>query len=175
MAGRKVWSALLAFGLVTGCGVETAGPAGLRMAGVLAVSGWTGTLPTGAGDGIAELRWDRQPGSADLSAPQILVAPDTVQAGRAFEVTTNTVGMNGCWRAGGQNVQIEDRTVLIAPYDAHSGAEVCTEILLFLSHRSTLVLEEPGTWTLRVSGRRVRLGDDVRYEPITAEKTIVVQ
>ena len=172
---HRAWRGVLVLALVAGCSAEPAEPDGWRAAGVLAVSGWTGTMPTRAGQGTGELVWDQPPGANDLTAPKILVAPDTVDAGKPFEVITNTVGMNGCWRADGQAVKISGRTVELEPYDAHSGSEICTQILLFLEHRSTLVLNESGTWTLRVSGRRVRIGDEIRDEPITAEKTIVVQ
>jgi hypothetical protein len=114
-------------------------------------------------------------GSVDYTAPVVLQAPDTVDAGQAFEVRTNTVGPNGCWRSDGQTVGKVGRVVVLRPYDSHSGSEVCTEALVYLSHSSTLVLDEPGEWTLRVNGRRLRMGDEVWSEPIWAARSIVVR
>ena len=86
-----------------------------------------------------------------------------------------TVGPSGCWRSDGQSVATFGRTVLLRPYDSHSGSEVCTAALVFPAHRSTVVLYETGEWTLRVDGRRLRMGDDAWDEPISAERSIVVR
>lgn len=171
----KGWGAALALAVLTGCSGEPTGPEGRRMPGVLTVSGWTGTVPLTANRGAGEMYWDRDLGLADLSAPRPIDAPDTVRAGAAFDVTTYTVGMSGCWRPDGQTVEINHRVVLIKPFDVHSGADVCTDVLLFLAHTSTILLDEPGEWTIRVSGRRVRLGDSKWEEPVTAEKIVIVR
>lgn len=168
---------MAAFGVIAvlaACGGMVTGPEGWRQAGVLMVSEWSGTMPVNGGYADS-LDWSRPRRSSDLSAPDVLVAPDTVDAGEAFEVWTHTVGLNGCWRSDGQTSAIFGLVVVVKPYDAHSGAEVCTEALSFLAHGSTLVLNEPGEWTLRVDGRRVRLGNAVEDEPVSAEKTVVVR
>jgi hypothetical protein len=64
--------------------------------------------------------------------------------------------------------------VELTPYDVHSGHAACTAILLNLSHESTVTLDEPGEWTIRVSGRRARYGDETWETPVSAEKVIVV-
>lgn len=171
---RVMASVGLALGLLAGCSGELAGPEGGRHPGALVVVGWTGNVPVnlGSDDGVV---WGQQPGEGDITPPKVLVAPDTADAGIAFEVTTYTVGSNGCWRSDGQTVTTIGRVVVLRPYDAHSGSGVCTMALVFPAHRSTLVLTEAGEWTLRVEGRRVRMGDDVWEEPISAEKTIIVR
>jgi hypothetical protein len=145
--------------LLSACSAEVAGPGPMREPGVLVISGWAGDLPLHFGTGEG-LYWTRPHDSGDYTAPQPLVAPDTVAAGATFEVRTHTVGPNGCWRSDGQTVASYGRVVVLKPYDSHSGSEVCTEQLAVLSHASTLVLDEPGEWTLRVDGRRLRLGDE---------------
>jgi hypothetical protein len=119
--------------------------------------------------------WLWQPGPDDLMASEVLVSPDTVEAGEAFQISTHTVGPNGCWRSDGQVANTQGRIVVLRPYDSHSGAEVCTEALTFLSHASTVVLSEVGEWTLRVDGRRLRMGDTVWEEPVSATRTIIVR
>lgn len=172
------WKRVLAVGMSTvllgACATEPSEPGAYRQPGVLMISGWSGNPPINLDNGDG-LDWNRTRTQADYTAPDVLVAPDTVEAGQAFEISTNTVGWSGCWRSDGQSVTTEDRVVVIRPYDSHSGSEVCTQVLVFLAHSSTLVLHEPGEWTLRVDGRRLHMGDDVRDEPISAERTIVVR
>ena len=170
------WKPAVAAGLLCllgGCAAELAGP-GVREPGVLVISGWTGNLPVDLEDGDG-LRWDRAYASGDYTAPGLVMAPDTVDAGVAFQVSTQTVGPSGCWRPDGQTVATLGRVVVIRPYDSHSGSELCTDALLFLPRASTVVLNEPGEWTLRVTGRRLRMGDLVWDEPISAERPIFVR
>lgn len=171
------WKPILAAGLVLlagGCTAELAGPGGAREPGVLLISGWTGNVPVSFDNG-SDLEWNRTRFTGDFTAPEVLTAPDTVDAGAPFEVTTQTVGLNGCWRSDGQTVARIARTVVLRPYDSHSGSEVCTEALSFLPHSSTVVLDAPGQWTLRVTGRRLRMGDHVWDEPVSAERPIFVR
>jgi hypothetical protein len=172
------WKRVLAVGVSTvllgACATEPSGPGAYREAGILMISGWSGHRPASMDNGDG-LHWNRTRTEGDYTAPEVLVAPDTVEAGQAFEIRTNTVGWSGCWRSDGQSVATVERVVVIRPYDSHSGSEVCTQVLVFLAHSSTLVLQEKGEWTLRVDGRRLRMGDDVQDEPISAERTIVVR
>ncbi|HEX6308061.1 MAG TPA: hypothetical protein VFZ69_07730 [Longimicrobiales bacterium] len=174
---RERWRPALTVGvsvaLLAACS-EVAGPEGWRQPGVLLVSGWPGNVPLSAGTG-AGVTWSVAPGETDIAPPQVLVAPDSVGAGQPFEVVTYTVGPSGCWRGDGQSLALDGRTVLLRPYDEHSGAEVCTMALHFMAHRSTMALSETGVWTLKVEGRRLRMGDDVWEEPIWAERTLVVR
>jgi hypothetical protein len=167
-------AALLAVGLTAGCRMEVTAPESWRETGVLLLSGWSGATQTALRFGAEDVVWGQPPGEQDYSAPHVLVAPDTVQAGVPFSVTTHTVGPSGCWRADGQTVGVYARVVVLKPYDRHSGSEFCTGALVFPVHESTLTLTEPGEWTIRVDGRHLRLGQDVKQVPISAEKTIVV-
>jgi hypothetical protein len=159
---------------VAACADEPTGLMEVRVPGALVVSGWIGNVPLNAGLG-GDVIWATPPQTFDIVPAEVIVAPDTVEAGRAFTVTTYSVGPSGCWRSDGQTVASYARVVVLKPYDSHSGSEVCTELLLFLAHSSSVVLPDTGEWTLRVEGRRLRLRDDVWDEPISAEKTIVVR
>jgi hypothetical protein len=110
-----------------------------------------------------------------LSPRDPLMVPDTVEAGVAFEVVATTIGLDGCWRAGTQDVQVADGVVALTPSDVHSGARVCTQVLSDLTHTSMVTVPTPGDWTVRVAGRKVRNGDDVWNEPVTAETKVVVR
>jgi hypothetical protein len=110
-----------------------------------------------------------------LVPPQVLIAPDTVNAGEAFDVITTTIGMNGCWSASGQSWRTLDHVIEITPHDVYSGAGVCTEILLYLRHTSAVTIEEPGEWLLRVQGRRVRPDRVAFEEAVVVEKSVVVR
>lgn len=171
---RSILCPAVAVGILTSCTSDVSGPEGWTRPGALVVSGWTGSVPLNFGQGSG-LAWERQPGPDDLTAEEVLVAPDTVEAGEAFQVTTYTVGPGGCWRSDGQTVSTTERTVVLRPHDSHSGAEVCTAALFFLDHGSTLVLTETGEWTLRVEGRRLSLAEPLFEEPASATRTIIVR
>jgi hypothetical protein len=159
--------------VLAGCtdtvGVATEGerPGVLQLLGydALPLSGYTESVVVWTVDARGSVLAPRAP----------LVAPDTVAAGEAFDVEVTTIGLNGCWRAGGQSVQVEDGVVTLTPSDVRSGAHVCTQILSELRHSSRVTLATPGEWTLRVAGRRVRHGDDAWQEPATAETKVVVR
>jgi hypothetical protein len=158
--------------LLGGCSGTTLEPGngGQRNGGVLQLAGWPSPPPqytTGGG-----VKWSKSPEPGDVTAPLVIEAPETVRVNAAFQVTVNTIGVNGCWRPDGQEVSISNRVVTLTPYDRVEG-EVCTQALVVLPHHSTVTLNAAGTWTLRVTGRRTRIGSDVVDEPITAEKTIV--
>lgn len=175
---KSEWKRAMSVGvaalLLVGCAGDLSGPGAYRDVGVLVISEWSGGVPVNIANGEG-VDWNRPVGGGDYTAPDVLVAPDTVEAGEPFEVMTHTVGTSGCWRSDGQSVAAAGRTVVLEPYDSHSGSEVCTEALVFLAHSSTVVLSEVGEWTLRVDGRRLRMGDDVWDEPISAERAIVVR
>jgi hypothetical protein len=164
----------MVLGLLASCTSDVSRPEGWSKPGVLMVSGWTGSVHWDPGQGSG-LVWERQPGPDDLTAEEVLVAPDTVEAREAFQVTTYTVGPSGCWRSDGQTVSTNERIVVLRPHDSHSGSEICTDALFFLAHGSTLVLTEAGEWTLRVDGRRLRLVEPLWEEPVSATKTIIVR
>jgi len=171
---RSILCPAMALGFLASCTSGVSEPEGWTRPGALMVSGWTGSVHWDPGQGSG-LAWERQPGPDDLTAEEVLVAPDTVEAGEAFQVTTYTIGPGGCWRSDGQTVSTNERIVVLRPHDSHSGAEICTDALFFLAHGSTLVLTEAGEWTLRVEGRRLRLAEPLWEEPVSATRTIIVR
>jgi hypothetical protein len=140
----------------------------LEGAHLLTLPAWS-TKTTGA----APIRWSREPGDA-LAPPAVIVSPAEALVDQPFQVVVHTIGTNGCWKAEGHVVHQDLRTVTITPYDVHSGAEICTAVLRYLSHIVTIVPDDTGDWTIRVSGRRARLGDSIRDDQVTAEATVTV-
>ena len=141
----------------------------LEGAGTMSTPTWT---ESGAGGSVPY--WTMEPSGA-LVAPRALLAPAEVMAHEPFEVRVYTIGSNGCWAAEGHVVHQAEGVVEIIPYDAHSDAEICTAVLSFLRHTVTLRLDEPGEWTLRVTGRRARLGNRVWEVPVTGETMVSVR
>lgn len=122
------------------------------------------------------VQWSVPPGErGTVVPPNVLVAPDTVRAGVPFTVTVHTIGVSGCWRADGQDVSVADGVATITPWDAHSGAEVCTEVLGYLPHQAQVTFATPGVAVVRVAGRRLRLGDRTWEQPVSAQRTLVVR
>jgi hypothetical protein len=153
------------------------GPDGsLRTVGILQIDDTAAaaslSVAPGAVDG--EVRWDVPPEDGIAFPPDVLEAPDTVAVGQTFGVTVRTIGPNGCWSADGLDVTTSGRVVELTPWDLNSGADVCTMIYGYLDHSTTLTLDEPGEWTLRARGRRVR-GDGESDGSVTAERTVVVR
>lgn len=141
--------------------------------GVLQLEGYTVAAQT-TSDPNRGVTWTLPPDSEVHLPPAVIDAPDEVDAGQPFVVTVTTIGLSGCARAEKQEVNISGRTVELKPYDVYVG-EICTAILLYLSHESTITLGSPGEWTIRVSGRRARYGDQSWETPVAAETTIVVR
>lgn len=144
-----------------------------RHLGILQLEG--SSNPSGASNGDNAVHWDPTPSAGDITPDPVLVAPDTIAAGQPFNVTVHTIGESGCWGADGMKLSPFGRTVELKPYDVHSGHEVCTAVILNLEHGTSLTLDEPGEWLLRVSGRKARRGDESWEIPVKVEKTIVVQ
>lgn len=157
---------LLAATLVTlsAC-AEAVGPkadAGRRS---LAIVEWQGPgQPAPGTPGHTPGEWTSEP----------ITAPSTARAGVPFEVIVRTIGPNGCWSAGDTPVEYAAGEVRITPYDVHSGAQACTELLGYLPHRVQVKLDAPGEVTLRVQGRRVVNGV-VEQDPTVITHTVVVQ
>ena len=147
-----------------------------RAVGALQLEVGAGPRAAAAGTSDTAVHWSVPPGErGTATAPRPIVAPDTVSAGEPFEVTVHTIGENGCWRADGQELRVDGRTATIVPYDVHSGADVCTEVLGYLPHRATVTISTPGLAVIRVDGRRVRQGDRSWEIPVRAERTVVVR
>ena len=159
--------ALAALG-VAGCaeGVGPGGPGAARRS--LAIVEWQGpgqpSDPHAGKPGYTPGEWTSEP----------ITAPQSVQAGAEFSVIVRTVGPNGCWRAGDTPVEYAAGEVRITPYDVHSGAQACTELLGYLPHPVKLRLDTPGEVVLRVQGRRVVNGT-VQDDPTVITHRIVVR
>ncbi len=110
-----------------------------------------------------------------LTAPAVIDAPDTVRAGEPFRVNITTIGENGCWRANGHELQVAGNRADVVPWDAHSGADACAEVLAYLAHALEVTFPEPGTGAIRVTGARRRQHGDTRIDRLTAEQTVVVR
>jgi len=95
--------------------------------------------------------------------PVVVTAPDTVLAGEPFSVSVRTYG-DGCVSKDGTEVQSADLTVDITPYDVHSGARFCTDILNMFDHALTLNVAQSGTALLRFHGKQLP-GDVSVTEP----------
>ncbi len=172
MAGRtRLKWIYAAAALLAGCSSPVDYVAGPQQAGVLQLLNYGSTNLESSG-GIS---WSRNPEITDLIAPQPILAPDTVLAGNPFDVVVSTIGLDGCWRAGGETREVGDGVVEIAPYDVHSGASICTEIIQYLYHHVVLELPQPGVWVIRVKGRRVRADNTTWHEPVVAEKLVVAR
>jgi hypothetical protein len=158
------------------CSEPTGQSQDLLRPGVLQLAGWTGADPVPASAAEAgRVRWNTDPGPGEVWHPQVIVAPERVAAGQPFTVRTHTIGESGCWSAHSQEVTLAGRIVELTPFDVHSGHEICTMILVYLRHESTLTLGEPGEWTLRVRGRKARHGDETWETPVSAEVAVVVE
>lgn len=164
--------------VAAGCaGEPTATEATASEAAVLQLAGYAGMLPAAPPNPPAQvpLRWTREPTAGDVVPFAVIDAPEAVRAGQAFAVTTRTVGQSGCWRAAGQRVERPGgRVVELRPRDAHSGAAICTAMVVFPEHRSEITIHEAGEHTLRVVGRRVVDGM-AGEEPVAVERTILVR
>lgn len=167
---------LVVAGMLSACAEATEPSPSERRLGILQLDVYSGPLAVEGGSADdRDIRWDHEPTDGIRVPAEVLVVPETVVAGKAFDVTVHTIGANGCWRSDGQEVRVTAGVVELMPYDLHSGAESCPDNLPYLSHTSSLTLESPGEWVIRVSGRRVRHGDSSWELPVTAEKTIVVR
>jgi hypothetical protein len=167
---------LAALVLVTACSGGLGPDGSLRTIGIFQIDDTAAAAALSAEPGGIDgsVRWDVPPGDGIAFPPDVLEAPDTVAVGQTFGVTVRTIGPNGCWSADGLDVVTTGRVVELTPWDLNSGADVCTMIFGYLDHSTTLTLPEPGEWTLRARGRRVR-GDGGSDGSVTAERTVFVR
>jgi hypothetical protein len=119
--------------------------------------------------------------SVDAASPDdpmslpVLEAPPSVQAGEAFDVTVRTYA-NACWTADGAQVVTGGRSAVITPYDRGTAEGVfCPQIVVRLPRTVRLTFTERGTAVVRVSGRRVVVGDTVREDAAEFEVSVLVQ
>lgn len=103
------------------------------------------------------------------SDPIVVQAPDTVQAGTGFDVQVRTYG-NGCISEDGTDVHVAASVVEVRPFDIHSGAAVCNDILNMFDHRTTVTLAESGSFEIRFIGMAMP-GDST----VTIVRSVVVE
>ena len=106
----------------------------------------------------------------------VVLVPDSVQAGEAFTVTVQTYG-GGCTEADDIEVSIAEGVAVLTPYDLTyipGENEGCDDILKRLSHATQLTFEQPGSASLQIRGRKVG-GDNPEGVPVTLEQVIRVR
>lgn len=175
LAGRATILGLGVAALFGGCAGDgtSPDPEG-RSLGILQLMTGSGAPVPSAGDTPeAAISWDVPPGEGTVFPPEVIESPSEAIAGYSFPVTVFTVGPNGCWSPDGIEVKTGEHVVELIPWDRHSGADACTMIFGYLAHEATLNLSEPGEWTLRVEGRRIR-GDGASDGSVRAERKVVV-
>jgi len=98
-------------------------------------------------------------------ASDVLDAPTTARAGEPIQLRVMTFG-GGCIETVylDVDVDVEDATVELTPYDSHPVDAVCTDDLRYLMHETEVTLESAGAWTVRVHGRRVGSGPETLVE-----------
>jgi len=80
-----------------------------------------------------------------------LSAPDTVDAGRPFTVTFNSLE-GGC-RAGTRiSVAVTDAAAEVRGYDRLSGDAICSTLLITMPQSTTVTFVDRGVATIRVFG-----------------------
>lgn len=166
-------TAALALGLLAACSDSLGLDESRRLPGILQIV--LTTAPTGLGERDPAIRWSDPPSGSVLTPPAVIEAPDTVNAGQAFEITVYTIGPTGCWAADGADVHTGSTIVHVTPWDRHSGAEVCSTVLSYLERSVMVTLLQPGEWTIRASGRRARDTIGNGDVAVTAERTIFVR
>jgi hypothetical protein len=102
-------------------------------------------------------------------APFEIGLPDTVAAGRAFQVNVLTYG-NSCVEFARTEIEREGNVAEIRPYDRRDTEGECEDISTAIAHPVTLQFGVPGRATVRIVGLRVSSN-----EPDLFEKHIVIQ
>ena len=87
-------------------------------------------------------------------APDVIDAPATAHAGETVDLRVTTFG-GGCIESAFMDVDVGVANVDLTPYDSHPADAICTADLRYLTHETTVTLDAPGTWTIRVHGRRL--------------------
>ncbi len=102
-----------------------------------------------------------------------LVAPDTAQAGQAFDVTVTTFGSSSCVQAVREEVERAPMRTTITPYDGGNRHQTaCNWIIAEMERTIAVTFEEPGEATIVVNGRD-RWVDNP--EPLTLTHTLTVE
>ena len=95
--------------------------------------------------------------------PIVLQAPDTVNVGEPFEVTTATYG-NGCLQAGATLTDIGPGVAMIELFDRVPDADVCTDNLVRIDRTAVIRFEEPGRARILVRGHSLPENEEVLLE-----------
>jgi hypothetical protein len=115
-----------------------------------------------------------EPKSTEHGLPA-LEAPDTVTAGQPFTILARTYGLNSCWREAGAEVVTMPSAIEVTPYDKLAYPDAaCLEAIVRLDRTIELTFAEPGQGVIRVTGRRMIVGEDMVEEEAQLEHTIVV-
>lgn len=107
----------------------------------------------------------------------VITAPQTVKAGKDFEVRISTQG-GGCEREGDTSVILLENAASIIVFDFTTATQpgvVCTMILKRLSHTATLRFANPGEVLIRVWGRRIAADTPPDGVPLIVERKITVK
>lgn len=107
---------------------------------------------------------------------EVVEVADTVRSRSSFQIVVRTIGVDGCWSADGGELEERGDTLVIQPYDRHSGAAACTMVVMQggLEHSFSASFDAPGEGIIRVRGRRVRQGDRDFEQPVMVERKVVV-
>lgn len=100
---------------------------------------------------------------------------DTVDRATPFEIGVVTFG-GGCTRSIARTeLRRDERTIEIRPFNRTYVAEACTDDLLYLRHRASLQVDEPGPLRIRVVGRHRGTATGGRNEPVVVERSVHVR
>ncbi|PEN06257.1 hypothetical protein CRI93_10560 [Longimonas halophila] len=104
-----------------------------------------------------------------------LVAPDTAQAGQAFDVTVTTFGFSSCVQAVREEVERAPMRTTITPYDGGNGHQTaCTWVIAEMPRTISVTFREPGMGTIAVNGRD-RLWTNNLDKLVTLTHTVIVE
>ena len=150
--------------LLSACQMSTT-PEHRRVVGILE---WVRTAP-GSSAGRAAAEGSRP--------PEMVVAPDTVQAGVPFTAVITTIGFDSCWDADGASIESNPQLAVVTPYDRYSRSEEqgCLTMHFPLQHAVQVTFTQPGEAILRVNGRKVSGQDFESGTPIQVERRIHVK
>ena len=96
--------------------------------------------------------------------------PDTVAAGRTFEVAIATVGSRSCVSVASTEVTTDGLTATVTPFNYQRIKGGCDDVPWIHMHRTTLTFEVPGSARLIVRARPFGV-----EEVHSFERSIVVQ
>lgn len=91
------------------------------------------------------------------------VSVESLATGVVVRVTTYG---NGCFRSGDVDVEVDDDSVVIRPFDLYQATpqEVCADVLREFKYEVRAQLKAPRPWTVVVLGRESPTNEPVRIE-----------